>query len=110
MLDTSNIIAIPSVLRFAGQALEQPPPMTTEQMKQYFEERKDVVYVPEIFPDQGTQHERGGAELDWQYPFKRQDLVEANLLPPAPPGVKQKRIELPPGVSVFEAIQAGILR
>ena len=64
-----------------------------------------------VLPDQGTQHSaRDRAELDWQYPFFRQDLVDAGLLPrQAPPGAPAE-IQLPPGVSVLKAIEAGLIR
>ena len=64
-----------------------------------------------ILPDQYTQHRTGNeSDLDWQYPFFRQDLADAGLLPrEAPPGTPAE-IRLPVGVSVLEAIETGLIR
>lgn len=63
-----------------------------------------------ILPDQRTQHRRGEADLEWQYPFFRQDLVKAGLLPERAPSVGAERIKIPTGMSVFEAIKVGLIR
>ena len=64
-----------------------------------------------ILPHQGTQHETGNqAELDWQYPFFRDQLVREGLLPAKPPIGAPKELQLPPGMSVLQAIQAGVIR
>lgn len=71
----------------------------------------EVIVDPMIFPNQRTQHERGEADLVWQYPFRRSELVKAGLLPAGSVSMAgAQSIELPRGVSVFEAIQAGIIR
>lgn len=64
-----------------------------------------------ILPSQATQHETGDpAELNWQYPFFRQDLVDAGLLPQQAPLGAPKEIEVPQGMSVLKAIEAGLIR
>lgn len=76
----------------------------------WFERRAAIPGNTWILPDQQTQHRRGPDDLDWQYPFFRGDLVAAGLLPAkAPPG-NPSRLEVPAGMSVFEAIKAGVIR
>lgn len=77
----------------------------------WFDQNKAIPGNSWISPDQGTQHDTGNpAELDWQYPFFRQDLVDAGLLPAnAPPGTPAE-IDLPAGLSVLEAIERGVIR
>ena len=63
-----------------------------------------------VLPSQGTEHRSPTGNLNFQYPFFRSDLVEAGLLPAeAPPG-NPREITLPPGMSVVDAIRAGVLR
>jgi hypothetical protein len=82
-------------IRYAGEALDAIGGQAKDQI---------------ILPDQGTQRERGGADLEWQYPFFRSDLIAAGLLPAnSKPASKEKSISLPSGVSVLEAVQAGLI-
>lgn len=61
-----------------------------------------------IFPDQKAQIRAG--EGVWQYPLFRQDLVDAGLLPQKAPSGNPVNIDLPPGMTVTAAIQAGVIR
>ena len=64
-----------------------------------------------ILPNQAAQHRVGSrAELEWQYPFFRQDLVDAGLLSPQAPQGSPKTLTLPDGMSVLQAIEAGVIR
>lgn len=79
----------------------------------WFEQNKAIPGNSWIYPHQGTQHDTGNpAELEWQYPFFRQDLVVAGLLPEnPPPGAGMPiEIDLPPGLSVLEAIERGVIQ
>lgn len=82
-------------IRYAGEALDVIKSHAKDQI---------------IFPDPETQLERGGADLEWQGPFFRSDLIAAGLLPAnSKPASKEKSISLPSGVSVLEAVQAGLI-
>lgn len=64
-----------------------------------------------ILPNQAAQHRaESQAELEWQYPFFRQDLVDAGLLPSQAPQDSPKTLKLPDGMSVLQAIEAGVIR
>lgn len=66
---------------------------------------------PWILPHQATQRDRGGdIEIELQYPFFRSRLVEMGLLPSSAPQGTPKEVSLPRGMSVLDAIQAGVIR
>lgn len=79
----------------------------------WFEQNQAIPGNSWIYPNQGAQHDTGNpAELEWQYPFFRQDLVDAGLLPANPPPGAGMPIEivLPAGLSVLEAIERGVIQ
>lgn len=105
--------------RMAGEALAQLAPSSSEWLdaaKRSWESRAAVPGNTWILPSQGTQHRTGNpAELVWQYPFWqypffRQEMVDAGLLPPVPSPGNPKELRLPDGVSVLQAIEAGLIR
>ena len=63
-----------------------------------------------IYPSQTTQQQRGGASLNWQYPFPRSELVKTGYLSGGNPEGGARKISLPEGVSVFDAIASGVIR
>ena len=91
--------------------LEMPKPSSTPTVSNglgWVDRNRAIPGNSFVFPHNATQREAGMA--DWQYPFFRQDLVDAGVLPAKAPAGNPETIELPPGVTVLDAIRSGLIR
>lgn len=113
--------AVAGMTRFAGNeeigaALQQVAAAAQQEAagpSAYWRQMKSIPGNTFILPDQTAQHRADagpGRGVDWQYPFFRSDLVEAGLLPPQAPANSPAEIAIPPGMTVLQAIQAGLIR
>ena len=91
--------------------LQMPKPSSTPTVSNgldWFERNKAIPGNSFVLPHHETQHEAG--MFGWQYPFFRQDLVDAGVLPAKAPAGNPGTIYLPPGVTVLDAIRSGLIR